>query len=106
RSPARGERSEPFSLSCPSGVVPLSVVFVDLPSEATPPHFYIVSKTRPCPTDTGATDRIANSGTAEGEVRPGRNGATAPDTARRLARSISGGTRIWAGQCSEPSAGT
>src|SRR5438445_3339178 len=31
------------ALFCPSGVVLLSVVFVDLPWEATPPHFYSVA---------------------------------------------------------------
>src|SRR5438034_6429482 len=35
------------ALFCPSGVVLLSVVFVDLPWEATPPHFYSVTGTRP-----------------------------------------------------------
>src|SRR5258708_13389178 len=35
------------ALFCPSGVVLLSVVFVDLPWEATPPHFYSVPGTRP-----------------------------------------------------------
>src|SRR3984893_7707129 len=34
------------ALFCPSGVVLLSVVFVDLPWEATPPHFYSVPGTR------------------------------------------------------------
>src|ERR1700730_15102122 len=34
------------ALFCPSGVVRLSVVFVDLPWEATPPHFYSVPGTR------------------------------------------------------------
>src|SRR5438128_8342094 len=34
------------ALFCPSGVVLLSVVFVDLPWEATPPHFYSVTGTR------------------------------------------------------------
>src|SRR5437660_8529700 len=37
------------ALFCPSGVVLLSVVFVDLPWEATPPHFYSVTGTRPMP---------------------------------------------------------
>src|SRR5437899_2901861 len=37
------------ALFCPSGVVLLSVVFVDLPWEATPPHFYSVTGTRPAP---------------------------------------------------------
>src|ERR1700716_2955117 len=35
------------ALFCPSGVVLLSVVFVDLPWEPTPPHFYSVPGTRP-----------------------------------------------------------
>src|SRR6266699_1331844 len=37
------------ALFCPSGVVLLSVVFVDLPWEATPPHFYSVTGTRSRP---------------------------------------------------------
>src|SRR5437868_1727900 len=44
------EHSGRSSLSCPSGVVLLSVVFCYLPWEATPPHFYSAQGTRStCP---------------------------------------------------------
>src|SRR5438105_2491991 len=55
------------ALFCPSGVVLLSVVFADLPWEATPPHFYSVPGTRP----------------GETRARRGRAGAPCPHTTRR-----------------------
>src|SRR3979490_813202 len=46
------------ALFCPSGVVLLAVVFVDLPWEPTPPHFYSVPGTRSVPQDGSPVRRF------------------------------------------------